>query len=363
MRDTDLPIRASVLDGLSALVTELGGSGDDFLAAYGVDALTPTSRDAFISLRLVERILDDAAHQLDAFDVGLRMAAQQDLNILGPLAIAMENSPTVGDALECANRFLFVLSPALSHAVVPDPLGNPGVLGVRFANSLGDGWPQGIDYGLGVTHRAVALVAGGVPYGLRSVQLPHARLAPESVYRDHFGAEVAFDCPDAVLRVPRQIMDLPVQGGNHLLLDIAMDFLESHFSDRAVPVSELVSVILTAQLGPEQPDLAKAARLLDLHPRSLQRLLTSEGVGFKDLVDRARRQHALDLITTTRLSFSQIAALVGMREQSSLTRAARRWFGMSPSQLRSSGRGPMTPAGSTDPISAEFGAWSARPEA
>ena len=74
-------------------------------------------------------------------------------------------------------------------AVIPDPLGNPGVLGVRFANSLADGWPQGIDYGLGVTHRAVAMVAGGVPYGLRSVQLPHARLAPESVYRDHFGAE------------------------------------------------------------------------------------------------------------------------------------------------------------------------------
>lgn len=344
MRDTDLPIRATVLGGLSALVAELGGVGEDFLAAYGVDPVTPNSRDAFISLRLVERILDDAAHQLEAFDFGLRMAAQQDLNILGPLAIAMENSPTVGAALECANRFLFVLSPALSHAVITDPLGNPGVLGIRFANTLGDGWPQGIDYGLGITHRAVALVAGGIPYGLRSVQLPHPRLAPESVYRDHFGAEVAFDCPEAVLRVPRQIMDLPVQGGNNLLLDIAMDFLESHFSDRAVPVSELVSVILGAQLGPEQPDLAKVARLLDLHPRSLQRLLTSEGIGFKDLVDRVRRQHALDLITTTKMSFSQIAKQVGMREQSSLTRAVRRWFGMSPSRLRSSGSGRTVPA-------------------
>lgn len=337
LRDTDLPIRASILRGLPSLVSQLGGSGEEFLASYGIDAITPSSGEAFISLRLVERVLDDAARQLDAFDFGLRMAAQQDLHILGPLAIAMENAPTVGDALECANRFLFVLSPAFTHAVIPDPLGNTGVLGVRFGNALAHGWPQGIDYGLGVVHRVVALLSGGAPYGLRSVQLPHPRLAPESVYREHFGAEVAFDCPEAVLRVPRQIMDVPISGGNDLLHDIAIDFLESHFSHQSVPVSELVSVILGAQLGPDRPDLAKVARLLDLHPRSLQRRLVDEGIGFKDLVDRVRRQETLELITTTELSFSRIAQRVGLREQSSLTRAVRRWFGMSPSELRATG--------------------------
>lgn len=318
------------------MVSHLGGSGDEFLATYGIAASTPSSGDAFISLRLVERVLDDAARQHQAFDFGLRMAAQQDLHILGPLAIAMENAPTVGDALECANRFLFVLSPAFSHAVIPDPLGNPGVLGVRFGNTLAKGWPQGIDYGMGVVHRVVALLCGGAPYGLRSVQLPHARLAPEEVYRDYFGAEVAFDCPEAVLRVPRQIMDLPISGGNELLHGIAVDFLESHFSHQDVPISELVAVILGAQLGPDQPDLAKVSRLVGLHPRSLQRLLTDEGIGFKDLVDRVRRQQTLELITTTGLSFSRIAERVGLREQSSLTRAVRRWFGVSPSELRSS---------------------------
>jgi len=327
------------------LVSQFGGAGHEFLAAYGVDAVTSSSGDAFISLRLVERILDDAAHQFQAPDFGLRMAAQQDLHILGPLAIAMENSPTVGEALEWANRYLFVLSPAFTHAVIPDPLGAPGVVGIRFADSLANRWPQGIDYGVGVVHRVVALVCGGAPYGLRSVQLPHARLAPEDVYRDYFGAEVAFDCPEAVLRVPRQVMDVPISGANDLLRDMAIDFLESHFSHQAVPVSELVSVVLSAQLGPDGPDLAKVARLLDLHPRSLQRLLAAEGNGFKGLVDRARRQQASELISTTELSFSRIAVQVGLREQSSLTRAVRRWFGVSPSELRRAG---LTRASSAD---------------
>jgi AraC-like DNA-binding protein len=334
LRDMDVPIRASILRGLPTLVSELGGSGEEFLAAYGVDAESTAHGDGFISLRLVERILDDAAQQLGTFDFGLRMAGQQDLQILGPLAIAMENSRTVGDALECASRFLFVLSPAFSHAVVPDPLGNPGVVGLRFASSTAKEFPQGVDYGVGVVHRTVSLLHGGGPYGLRSVQLPHPALAPEPVYREHFGAEVAFDCPEAVLRVPRHILETPISGGNVLLHDIAIDFLESHFSHRSVPVSALVSAILDGQLGPDRPDLAKVARLLGLHERSLQRVLAGEGVRFKDLVDAVRREQTLDLLSSTDLSFSQIAVRVGLHEQSSLTRAAKRWFGMSPSEVR-----------------------------
>ncbi|HSV41606.1 MAG TPA: AraC family transcriptional regulator [Nocardioidaceae bacterium] len=340
MRDSDLPIRASILRGLPALITSVGGPGDEFLAAYGVDGQEVAQHDAYVSLRLVERILEDAARRFDVPDLGLRMAANQDLHILGPLAIAMENSRTVGEALDCANRFLVVVSPALSHEVIPDPLGNPGVVAIRYSSTTGTGSPQSIDYGLGMVHRAVMMVQGDAPHGIRSVQLPHPRLAPEAVYWEHFGAEVAFDCPHAVLRVPRQLLDVPVIGGNDLLRDIAVNFLETHFGHEDVPVSDLVTAILEGQLGPDRPDLAKVARLLNLHPRSLQRLLTTEGVGFKDLVDRARRLQALKLITTTGLSFSQIAAQLGLHEQSSLSRAVRRWFGMSPSVLRRSGNRP-----------------------
>ena len=338
MRDSDVPIRASILRGLPTVVTSVGGPGEEFLAAYGIDERLTTQHDTFVSMRLVERVLEDAAAQLGVPDFGLRMAAQQDLHILGPLAIAMENSPTVGDALACASRFLSVLSPALSHEVIPDPLDNPAVLGVRYTSSTGTVSPQSIDYGIGMVHRVVTLVSGGGPYGLRLVQLPHPPLAAEVVYRQHFGAEVAFDCPDAVLRVPRQLLAVPVSGGNELLRDIAVDYLETHFGHGEVPVSDLVTTILEGQLGPDRPDLAKVARLLSLHPRSLQRLLAVEGVGFMDLVGRVRREQAWRLITTTDLSFTQIAVQVGLREQSSLTRAVRRWFGTSPSDLRRTAR-------------------------
>ena len=71
---------------------------------------------------------------------------------------------------------------------------------------------------------------------------------------------------------------------------------------------------------------------------------------------RVRRQQTLNLITSTDLSFSQVAVRVGLREQSSLTRAVRRWFGMSPSRLRSAGPSPRLrePQGVADLDSAGF---------
>ena len=339
MRDTDTPIRAGILRGLPALIGERDGSGEDFLASYGVDVRSTAQHDAFLSVRLVERVLEEAALRFGVPDLGLRMAAQQDVQILGPLAIAMENSSTVGAAVDCASRFLFALSPALSLDVIADPLENPSALAIRYASTTGISSPQSIDYGLGMVHRVLTVVSGGGSYGLRSVHVPHPPCASEAAYREHFGTEVVFGTPEALLRVPRHLLALEVSGGNDLLRSIAVDFLETHFGRKEVPVSDLVTAILEGQLGPDRPDLAKVARLLSLHPRSVQRLLAREGVGFKDLVDRARREQAHKLITTTDRSFTQIAVQLGLREQSSLTRAVRRWFDTSPSALRRAGVG------------------------
>lgn len=142
------------------------------------------------------------------------------------------------------------------------------------------------------------------------------------------------------LSTPLSLFLARTSGGDDLLHDIAMDHLETHFGHHHVPMSDLVAAILSEQLGSSGPDLPKVARLLSLHPRSVQRSLSKEGTTFSGVVDRVRRSQALHLITTTDLSFSQIAAGLGMQEQSSLTRAVRRWFDTSPSRLRREAQEP-----------------------
>ena len=330
-----MPIRASTLRGFAALVSSLGSSGPELLAESGLDEKEIARRDAFVSVRVLERLLEDAAARLAVPDFGLRMAAQQELHFLGPVAIAMENSRTIGEAVECAQRYLFVHSPALSVEPIADPSGNPKMIGLRYRLDTANASPQTTDYGIGIVHRVMLLINGGAPYGLQSVQLPHPCLAAEAAYRDFFRAQVRFGADSAVLRIPRQLLSAPVSGGKELLRDIAIDYLETHFGHRQLPVSELVAEIVADHLGSDSPDLSKVARLLRLHPRTLQRTLATEGKTFNDIVDEVRQAQTLNLITKTDLSFSQIATRVGLREQSSLARAVRRWFHTSPSLLRS----------------------------
>ena len=62
--------------------------------------------------------------------------------------------------------------------------------------------------------------------------------------------------------------------------------------------------------------------------------MRAEGIAFKDLRDRARKDWASQLLKQPGMSLGQIAPLMGYADQSVLTRACQRWFGRTPRQLR-----------------------------
>jgi AraC-like DNA-binding protein len=327
-------VRAAGLRGLPQLVTELGGDGPELLARHGVGAAALDTDDAVIPSLTAGRLLEAAAADRDCPDLGLRLAARQDIAVLGPLAIAIENSATLGEALDCAARFLFVHSPALTVAQVADPSGRPGVQGLRYGSTDLDPLPpQVCDNGLGLLHRIIVLLGGG-RYGLRSVHLTHRPLAPVARYTEFFGADVRFGQPAAVLRVPATLTEARVAGANRVLREVALDYMSSHFPAPEQTLEERVRRLLTQSLGSSPAGIAAIARRLQTHPRTLQRRLASDGTNYDKILDSVRRETAHRLITTTDLPFSQVTAMVGLTEQSALTRAVRRWFGSSPRDLR-----------------------------
>ena len=333
-RDMRAMVRAAALRGLPALIDELGGSGADLLARFGVDAAALDTDDEVIGSLAVARILETAAAELVCPDVGLRLAARQDIAVLGPLAIAIQNSATLGDALDCATRFFYVHSSALNVTKVPDPSGRPGVVGLCIAGAGQDRLrPQAAGHALGLLHRITMLLNGG-RYGLRSVHLPHPPLAPVTRYIDFFGADVRFGQAAAVLRVPQSLTATAVAGGNRALREVAMDYLRTNFPAPGQAVGGRVRQLVTQSLGSSPVDITAIGRLLSTHPRTLQRRLAAEGSSFDKILDDVRRQAAHRLITSTDLPFAQITAMVGLTEQSALTRAVRRWYGVTPRELR-----------------------------
>ena len=74
--------------------------------------------------------------------------------------------------------------------------------------------------------------------------------------------------------------------------------------------------------------------MLALHPRTLQRKLAQEGSSFDAIKDDIRKELSLQYLWQTDISMSQLTDILGFSEQSTLSRATKRWFGLPPKQLR-----------------------------
>lgn len=328
-------IRAASLRGFGALVTELGGDPARLLQRFDIAAEVLEHDDGLLSITAHDRMLDAAAAELDCPDFGLRLAERQDLTILGPVARAVATSATATEALDAAARFLFVHSPVLTIGIDDDPWGRRGVVALTYRKEVSESpySPQAIELGLGVFYR-VALQLLGESTGLRSVEIPHGPLSPVDRYLDFFSADVKFDRPVAALCADVRVLDSAFETADEEIRRAAVEHLTGAYSDPADSIATQVRRVVSESLPGPVPPLSEVARTLHLHPRTLQRRLVVVGTSFGQVVDDLRRDRAHRYITTTDLSLAQVADLVGFAEQSTLNHAVRRWFGLSPGELR-----------------------------
>lgn len=331
-------IRSAGLRGFRATVAELGGDAERIAASVGLPAAALDTDDMLVPDQAVAAVLELAAQQLDCPDLGLRVSARQDLDMLGPLALAIRNSPTLAEVMECTARYLFVHAPALTIGLGPDPYGDDNVIAMRYGFRSG-GRPvplQGTDLGLGFVHRAIQRLVDE-RYGLRSVELPYLPTAATAVYERFFGAPVRVGRPAALLRVPRELVTRSVAGGDEKLHRLALAFLAAQTASDGTAATPRVRTTVRQLLGTVAPDIAAVAELLTIHPRTLQRRLAAEHTSFAAILDEIRRERAQYYLTATSMPMTQITALLGLAEQATLTRCCRRWWGATPTAIRRSG--------------------------
>ncbi|WP_431682868.1 AraC family transcriptional regulator ligand-binding domain-containing protein [Kitasatospora sp. KL5] len=332
-------LRSATLRNFRALVGELGGSAEDLAGEARLPVAALDADEMLVDGDAVAAVLELAALHLACPDFGLRLAARQDLGVLGPLALAIQSSRTIGDGLECTSRYLYLHGRSLRITVEADPHGTEGVIAVRYGGDAAHPVSaQSMDQALGFTHRVIATLVGGA-YGLRSVELPHPPLARSSVYESFFGVETRFRRPDGLLRMPHSLLSMPLGHGDETLRALALAYLARQAPEPAAELAPRVHAALARSLGAASAyGIDSVARLLSVHPRTLQRRLAAEGTAFAAILDDVRRDAARRYLVTSDLPMYQIASLLGLSEQSALSRCCRRWWGMSPSQVRREAR-------------------------
>lgn len=109
------------------------------------------------------------------------------------------------------------------------------------------------------------------------------------------------------------------------------EYIARHHED---DLQHRVARVITEQIASGHVSDDKVAKALSMSSRTLQRRLSAEGTTFKQVLELVREKLAMEDIDDERLSFSEISYLLGFKEQSSFTRAFKRWTGAPPTQAR-----------------------------
>jgi AraC-like DNA-binding protein len=328
-------VRAQAVRGYRGLVTELGGDPARLLRAAKIKSAVCDQSAALISFGAMIQLLERSARDLDCPDFGLRLAERQDIGILGPLAVAMRSSATVGEAMRCASKYLYVYNPAIGFSVQAHDGEDQALLAFEILSNHEPHCTQMIEHGVGITGRILHMLTAERGH-LQRVWLPHHAIASRATYRRHLRAPVEFEAPLAALTIARDDLDLPLGEHNEELHSRAVDFLTAQFPARHLSFLVQVRQAIERLLGTGACGYSDVAEALALHPRTLQRRLRDEGTTFEDLKDEARRDLAQRYLAHPDVPLAQITALLDYSEQSALTRSCHRWFHATPSAVRAS---------------------------
>jgi AraC-like DNA-binding protein len=326
-------VRAEALGGYAVLVRELGGDPEDLLRRAGIELRDPAGGAQFIPYQKMTELFDDTARILGRADFGLLLAARQGgTSVLGPLEVAMRNSPTLGDAFAYYIDHAAAFSPAVSIVLEEEEeTGRPFFRFEMFLPRLRHA-QQVAEHAMGLLHHVIIGLTAGKARS-RELWFSHGPQSPLAQYRRYFCTRVEMSMPFTALFLSEEDLGVRLPNTARSLFDLADAYIGSEFS-MDQPLAAQVRSLLVRQLGEGNSDKSAIAQALSVHPKTLERRLRAEGTSHRTLLGEVRRDAAQRYLTDSKLPMTQIAARLGYSEPAVFTRNCQQWFGAHPSDLR-----------------------------
>ncbi len=279
---------------------------------------------------LLEHIARDYEH---GRSIAIRAGASMCCDDYGAFGLAFKSAVDLWGSFQRVERYGKVVTSIANYTVVPGE-------GSAFMALRPD---QGTRLGSRMTNELAVAAATAL-----SREVCQQDFAPAAVLFSHeqpedLSAEKAhFRCPVhyAADRDGLEISDELLRAGNRLGDARISQFFDSHlerqlaqYSDD-VRLEERVRVQITQALSEGAPKIFDVSARLGMSSRTLQRRLAEQGHVYQVLVDAARRDLAEKLLRSSDFALAEIAFLTGYAEQSTFTRAFKRWHGQTPASFR-----------------------------
>ncbi len=100
--------------------------------------------------------------------------------------------------------------------------------------------------------------------------------------------------------------------------------------DLSVDTRRALAELINAHIGDHRLSLEFVARICDIHPRALQRMLASRRTTFSDLLARQRVTAATKWLRDSDMPIAELSYRLGYTHQAHFSRAFRRGTGLTP---------------------------------
>lgn len=267
---------------------------------------------------------------------GLPFAYAHAVNIdnLGALGLAMKTAPRLRDSLRRAERYFRLLTDTVAYRL--DDGQEPTIFSLQQLSESHPALDLRNECALcGFGHVFKKFVGPDLSY--EYVALTHAGTREIERYEAFFDCPVRFGANRNAIAIAAKMLDLPTRLGDPAVSRFLTEHLEAELgaleTDGAT-FERTLAEHLSKALSDGIPSAAAAARAVGMSERTLYRRLAETGLTYQGVLEKTQKSLAENLLSEDRFSIAEVAFLTGFSEQSSFTRAFKRWAGLAPGAYR-----------------------------
>ncbi|MEM9409188.1 MAG: AraC family transcriptional regulator ligand-binding domain-containing protein [Acidobacteriota bacterium] len=306
----------------------------ELLASVGLDSEASVDPSRMLSApEYYEFLARCAAADADGRSLPLRVGASMRCTDYRTFGLAWKAAADLQGSYDRAERYGRVLTNVTTYEVEPAEEGAFLHLRRRGERSLGLRLSNEASI---ASLASISDEASSGDFRPRAVFFRHSVPASSLAHEEHFGCPVHFSADCDALLVSAEMLATPNRLGDPDMLR----FFDTHLAaevEQADDESQLdrkLQLEISRALSEGVPALSDIARSLGMSGRTLQRRLSERGISYQSVVDEARRRLARRMLRETDSSLLEIAFMTGFAEQSSFSRAFRRWEGQTPRSYR-----------------------------
>lgn len=313
--------------------SKIGAPAEQLLHNTGLNEQDIGNESLMLTPAQVEQLLLNACrHCPEGF--ALELGSQLNLSAFGIVGYAAISSPTTGDALYIASRYMPVVMPMLDIQLGESE--QQAYIELSLTYPVCDQVAQILIEATLASLHAMARHVLQRQLPPLTLEVQHAPTTYQIQFVEGKGAQLIGPKEHTRISFDREVLKKPMPLANLNSYKMSVEQCEALLERLPKLNHNLATAIqrrLLMQHG-ELPSQELVAEELHMSTRTLHRLLQREGTSFREIVKEVLTVQAKRLLENSELSISQIALELGYSDSANFTRAFKKATGQAPSAFR-----------------------------